>query len=317
MGDDNADWEERRLESLYSYAILDTGPDEAFDRITRLAQDLFETSIAVVSLVDRERQWFKSAQGLALAETPREVSFCADTISGSNILVVPDAKKDPNFKGNPLVTGAPHIRFYAGAPLRTYDGYNVGALCVMDSKPGALRFEQLDALQDLSRLVVDQLELRKITQRDFLTGALTRAAFLHFLDAELLRARRYGRPLSLMAVRLADAEVLHQRFGRPIADAILQEIGHALRHNVRTADQVGRGDSTVFAVLLPETGGAAAAQAMAKVDAALKRIRIEDAMIPDPMGLVPDCRLHCLTPTLDESESAEAILERVCAAVDG
>ncbi len=317
MSDPDADWEERRLESLYSYDILDTGQDEAFDRITRLAQNYLDVQIAVVSLVDRERQWFKSVQGLDLLETPREVAFCADAIKGSNILVVPDASKVAELRDNPLVAGPPHVRLYAGAPLRTYDGFNIGALCVMDPEPGSLRFDQLDVLQDLARLVVDQLELRKVTQRDFLTGALTRAALLHFLDAELLRGKRYGRPLSVMAVAHADFEAMHRRFGRPIADAALQEIGHALRHNLRSADQVGRCGTDVFALLLPETDEAAAARAAEKVEEALKAVRIEDTMISDPMGLVPDCRIATATATPADVQDPEGMLNRLCARAAG
>jgi two-component system, sensor histidine kinase and response regulator len=116
----------RRLEALRAYDILDTEPEAAFDRLTAVAAGLFETPVSLVSLVDETRQWFKSCHGLAVSETPRDIAFCDYAIRGEDVLVVPDATRDPRFRSNPLVTGNPHIRFYAGAPLRTPGGQTLG-----------------------------------------------------------------------------------------------------------------------------------------------------------------------------------------------
>jgi signal transduction histidine kinase len=156
--------EAERLSALFDYEVLDTEPEEAFERLSALAADMFEAPIALVSLVDEERQWFKSRVGLEPPSTPRSVSFCTHAIEGGagSAFVVEDATRDPRFRDNPLVTGRPHIRFYAGAVLTNPNGYNLGTICVIDTKPrptpdGA----QLARLQKLAKVVVDELELRR------------------------------------------------------------------------------------------------------------------------------------------------------------
>ncbi len=156
--------EQQRLEKLRGYGVLDTPPSEAFDRITRLASRLLKTPIALVSLVDQDRQWFKSKVGLEADETPRELAFCAHAICDSAILVVPDATEDPRFAENPLVTGAPDIRFYAGVPLRTEEGLNMGTLCVIDSTPREFSEEDRALLNDLAQIVIDELELHVLAR---------------------------------------------------------------------------------------------------------------------------------------------------------
>ncbi|MBX3646982.1 MAG: PAS domain S-box protein, partial [Rhodocyclaceae bacterium] len=152
--------EDRRLEALRALKLLDTGADARFDRITRIARRLFGVPIALISLVDANRQWFKSRQGLDAPETPRDISFCGHAILGDDIFVVEDALTDPRFADNPLVTGPPHIRFYAGAPLSSADGHRVGTLCIIDRQA---RFFPADDRQDLRELA-DWLqdELRQI-----------------------------------------------------------------------------------------------------------------------------------------------------------
>ena len=150
-----------RVERLKAYEILDTSPEDAFDRVARVAAHVFEVPIALVSLVDENRQWFKARFGLDVCETPRELAFCAHAIAQSDMLVIPDATQDDRFSENALVTGAPDIRFYAGAQLRTYDGLALGTLCVIDTKPRSPTQEQLDVLKDLADMVMDALSLRR------------------------------------------------------------------------------------------------------------------------------------------------------------
>jgi len=166
--------ESARLSDLRSYKILDTDPEKSFDDLTLLASYICRTPMALISLVDADRQWFKSRVGVSITETAREVSFCARAIEHSDLLIVPDATKDERFKANPLVVSEPKIRFYAGAPFRSSSGYALGTLCVIDRVPRALTPEQQEALRALSRQVQTQLELRRnlielksaLTERD-------------------------------------------------------------------------------------------------------------------------------------------------------
>jgi len=153
--------EVRRLKVLWQYDVLDTVPEEVFDDLTDLAAQICEAPMALISLVDEDRQWFKSKVGLSLNETARDISFCAHAIVNPGLLVVPDARKDPRFRNNPMVTGPQNIRFYAGAPLITPDGHALGTLCVLDTKPRQLRPEQKSALLVLAHHVISQLELRR------------------------------------------------------------------------------------------------------------------------------------------------------------
>jgi CheY-like chemotaxis protein len=148
--------EPARLRALHALGILDSPPEERFDRITRLAQRVFNTPIALVTLIDAERQWFKSRQGIADAETPRESSFCAHAIHDDRVFVVPDALHDGRFADNPLVAGTPRIRFYAGRPVRV-DGRRVGTLCLIDRRPRELGDEDARTLDDLATLVEREL----------------------------------------------------------------------------------------------------------------------------------------------------------------
>ena len=153
--------ERQRLASLRRYDILDTEPEQAYDDLTFLAAQICGAPMAAISLVDAERQWFKSTVGLDLKETPREHAFCGHTVRGNEVFVVNDARADDRFADSPLVTGPPHYRFYAGAPLICPDGHALGSLCVVDREPRELSREQLSALEALARRVVAELELRR------------------------------------------------------------------------------------------------------------------------------------------------------------
>ena len=152
--------ESQRLERLRNYGVLDTPAEEAFDRVVRLAAAILDVPIALISLIDDGRQWFKAKVGWDAPETPRDFAFCAHAILGNDVFVVADAALDPRFKTNPLVVGDPKIRFYAGAPLTTHDGLNLGTVCAIDRKPRTLTEEQKVLLRDLGAIVIDQMELR-------------------------------------------------------------------------------------------------------------------------------------------------------------
>ena len=177
--------ENERLQALHRYGVLDTLPEQDFDDITQLASHICGTPIALISLIDADRQWFKSSVGLTVSETPRDVSFCAHGILQKDVFQVPDARNDERFSSNPFVTGEANIRFYAGAPLITSDGFALGTLCVVDQVPREqLSDDQRTALQALSRQVVAQLELRRTV-----TQLRAREITLRMLGAAMAQAK--------------------------------------------------------------------------------------------------------------------------------
>lgn len=167
--------EEERLRALRRYKILDTQPEDRFDELTELAAIICEVPISLMSLIDADRQWFKSKVGLEMQETPRAQAFCTHAIMQPDMFVVPDASKDERFAQNPLVTGETHIRFYAGAPLVASDGHVLGTMCVIDREPRELTEKQLNALRILSRQVVYHMEMRSNLE-ELRAGLQARAA---------------------------------------------------------------------------------------------------------------------------------------------
>jgi GAF domain-containing protein len=156
--------EAARLAALDRYAILDTEPEQSFDDLVILASYVCRTPMAMLSLLDDHRQWFKSKVGVQIRETPVEMSICAHAIKQDDLFIVPDTLQDARFRENPLVLGEPHIRFYAGAPLINEDGYALGTLCVVDREPRELDADQKQALKSLRQLALRQMELRRNLQ---------------------------------------------------------------------------------------------------------------------------------------------------------
>jgi diguanylate cyclase (GGDEF)-like protein len=247
--------EEQRLAALYSCGLLDTAPEHAFDRLTRLARMALRVPIVLVSLVDRDRQWFKSSQGLTASETPRSISFCAHAIAQDKPFIVTDAALHPEFCDNPLVVGEPFIRFYIGIPLKMRDGYIIGTLCAIDRQPRALSTEEIDVLQDLAGMVVDAIELRQMATADSLTGALTRRGFDLAIDREFNRARRSRHDLSLVALDVDHFKSINDRYGHAAGDLVLQSLVAMVKQEMRGADFVVRMGGEEFVLALPETDG--------------------------------------------------------------
>ena len=202
--------EAARLENLHYQEILDTPPEELFDRITRMVAHIVNAPIALVSLVDEHRQWFKSHHGIGATETPRELAFCAHAILDNKTLVVEDALLDPRFADNPLVTGDPKLHFYAGAPIKTDEGFNIGTLCVIDRVPRKLSDAHRQLIEDLAKLVADEFQLRVSLRR--LAVALEQARSADVAKTQFLASMSHELRTPLNAI-VGFAEALDMGIG--------------------------------------------------------------------------------------------------------
>ena len=239
--------EAARLEALCQCQILDTEPEEAFDDLTALAAHICGTPIALVSLIDESRQWFKSKVGLDATQTPREIAFCSHAILQSDVFIVPDTLSDQRFATNPLVTSDPHIRFYAGAPLITPSGYALGTLCVIDRVPRLLDPVQVEALRALSRQVVAQLELRRNLADLVRANTELKQAQEALLRAAVVEATNQKLEKEITSRKRLESQLLHNAFhdvltGLPNRALFMDRLSRAIARTQRH-------DEYLFAVL--------------------------------------------------------------------
>ena len=260
------DNEAERISTLHSLNILDTPAEERFDRLTRLAKRLFGVPIALVSLVDENRQWFKSCQGLSVSETPRDISFCGHAILGDDVFLIPDASRDERFHDNPFVIGAPHIRFYAGCPLAMANGSKLGTLCIIDSQPRELSEDETALLRDLARTVEQELAAVQLATMDELTLLSNRRGFQTLSAHALGLCRRLETPALLLYFDLDGFKQINDRFGHAEGDRALTSFASILKPTFRESDVLGRLGGDEFAALLTNAKGA-------ELDSALRRLR--------------------------------------------
>ncbi len=241
--------EPARLQALCRYNILDTPPEGPFDKITSLVRIVLGVPMSAVSLIDRDRLWLKSHPGIAVSEIPRSIAFCSHLIVGREPLVVTDTLCDQRFMSNPLVVAPPQIRAYAGVPLRSPDGYNVGSLCVLDSVPRGFDSSHIDMLSHFAGLVVDELELRRIAQRDHLTGALTRRAFIAETDRAIAQRHRSGAISSVILLDIDRFKSINDTHGHQAGNVVLQAVSNCCMALLREVDVFGRIGGEEFAIL--------------------------------------------------------------------
>ena len=239
-----------RIQTLRELNVLDTSPEERFDRLTRLAKRLFNVPIALVSLVDADRQWFKSCVGLDVSETSRDISFCGHAILGDQILTVPDAGLDERFHDNPLVVGAPGIRFYAGCPLTVTNCSKLGTLCLIDIKPRDLDDEDRALLRDLARMAEQELAAVQMASMDELTLLSNRRGFEALARHALGVCKRLEKPATLLFFDLNDFKQINDTYGHAEGDGALKTFADVLRIAFRESDVIGRLGGDEFVALL-------------------------------------------------------------------
>ena len=245
--------ESERLHALRTLKILDTSHEERFDRVTRMAKRMFGVSISLVSLVDEDRQWFKSKQGLEATETPREISFCGHAINQEGLFIVPNALEDERFADNPLVTDAPNIRFYAGYPLKLRQGINLGTLCLIDSKPKVLDEEDQQLLKDLGAMIEQEIKSIQLATLDELTMISNRRGFLTMAEHSLKLCQRKKMPMSVILFDLNKFKLINDEYGHHEGDFVLNRFAEVMQHVFRQSDVIGRLGGDEFVVMLTDS----------------------------------------------------------------
>ncbi len=259
-----------RLAALGRYEVLDTPREAPFERITGLVRAVLNVPISTLSLIDADRQWYKSCIGIESSDLPREFSFCTHTIQAREPLHVPDTLQDARFSQYPTVTGEPHIRSYLGVPLASPDGYNLGALCALDVRPREYNNGQIDVLKSFAALAVDELELRRIAQIDSLTGAATRRSFQLEMEKAIARFMRRGQSTVLLTLDIDHFKQINDTFGHPSGDAVLRTVSTRLEAMLRTGDLLGRLGGEEFGILLSDIETHQAVQAAERLRCTLQ-----------------------------------------------
>ena len=242
--------EQARLETLRSLGILETAPEERFDRLTRTAKRLFGVPIALVSLIDENRQWFKSCIGLSVSETSRDISFCGHAILGDDLFIIPDTIVDERFADNPLVLNDPYIRFYAGYPLRAPNGRKLGTLCIIDRQPRNFGKGELEALTDLAAMVEREIAAAQLATLDELTNISNRRGFMMLSQHSLHLCVRRKLSASLVFMDLDKFKPINDTFGHAEGDKALTVFAKQMQAMCRDEDIFARLGGDEFALLL-------------------------------------------------------------------
>jgi diguanylate cyclase (GGDEF)-like protein len=254
--------EASRLKTLKSLDVLDTDPEERFDRLTRMCKRLFGVPIALVSLVDENRQWFKSCVGLNVNETSRDISFCGHAILDDDIFIIPDATRDERFADNPLVLDEPHIRFYAGCPLRSQNGSKLGTLCIIDREPRNLTKEDLDTLKDLAAMVEREMQALQLATLDDLTKISNRRGFVSLAQHSLNLCNRHETCTSLAFIDLNNFKPINDNYGHAEGDHALIAFTEQMKNFFRTTDLFARLGGDEFVILFSNTSRGTASDVM-------------------------------------------------------
>lgn len=323
----SVEYEEQRLAALASYDILDTPPDVAFDDIAHITAIICAAPIVVINFIDRDRQWFKSVLGLKVRETPLDISICQHVLLQDDLFVVPDTRLDPRFANNPLVTGEPKLRFYAGALLKNEQGYPLGTLCVLDYHPRDLDETQRFALSALANQVMTQLELLRhhskqvaliqelqtakaelleLAATDPLSGLFNRRAFEKHLHHELALIKRGAATAALVMIDFDHFKAINDQFGHVVGDEVLQCFALRVQKIFRQADVISRWGGEEFVVLMPITSQVDALQAVERLHQSLKNTPLTYAA-DQPIFITISAGIGSLTANSTAQDSLRSV----------
>lgn len=285
-----------RLAALRQTNVLDSPIEERFERFTRMVCRILDVPMSAISLVDSDRQWFKSMQGHSATQTPRCISFCGHAILDREVMIVPDATKDERFADNPLVQGVPNIVFYAGCPLRSPEGLNIGVLCAIDHQPREINEDDIQSFRDLASMVENELQTtvtqtvqgdllkqieaeRRKAMVDSLTRLWNREGVMNLLEEEIRHARKHGeRPPVVMVADIDHFKQINDTYGHPTGDEVLRKVAKLFLGGVRSKDSVGRIGGEEFIFVLPGIHDREVALAVAE--------RIRASVAEKPIGEV-------------------------------
>lgn len=242
--------EQTRLATLRSLDILDSLPEERFDRITRLAKRIFNVPIALISLIDDDRQWFLSSMGIDIKETSRDISFCGHAILKDQFFTVPDATLDSRFNDNPLVMGSPNIRFYAAYPISAPNGSKLGTICLLDQLPRDFSEEDIQLLNDLVQMVEQEISAIYSANLDDLTRISNKRGFIGTGIVLFEFCKKNHIPVSLLYIDLDNFKPINDQYGHAEGDEALKAFSNILRESFRDTDVIARIGGDEFAVLL-------------------------------------------------------------------
>ena len=282
--------EAARLAALDQLDLLDTPRDDGFERVVRLIKDIFTVDIALVSLIDAHRQWYKACAGLGQDEVARQDSFCRYVVDADQPVIVQDATRDDRFSSHPAVTGSTHIRFYAGVPLKTRDGHTIGTVCAIDRETRSFSHRDVTILEELAGAAMDRIELLQSVSTDSLTDALTRRAFRHEAEQLISASLRHQHSLSCIVFDIDKFKLVNDTFGHATGDEVLKAVTATCRAALRAEDLFGRLGGEEFAILLPGVSERDAWEIG-------ERIRTQVELVPaNPAQLSVSIGIACMTP---------------------
>jgi diguanylate cyclase (GGDEF)-like protein len=301
--------EAARLAALDRYDFLDTPREASFDRIVRLIRTILDIPVAIVSVIDAHRQWYKACEGLGGSEAGRRNTFCRYTILQDEPLVVPDARLDPRFAENPYVVGDPHVCSYAGVPLRTSDGHNIGSVCAIGFEPRDFSEKELGILADFAAMAMNEIELRQRVSTDMLTGILSRRAFMEVARRDVALAQRQYGNVALIAFDIDHFKSINDTLGHGAGDTMLQSVAEHCANTLRETDIFGRIGGEEFA-LLAHAGRNGAFETAERLRTTIERMRVQHGDIT--LQATASFGIAMLDPS---APNLEALIERADAAM--